>query len=1193
MKKKLISAFLCICLMLSVFSSLVLADNTPEPMKLLKSMSVLSGDENGNMRPNDLVTRAEFAKMAVLLSPYKNRVLPNIKMSVFSDCTSSHWASPYVKVAAENGIIQGFPNGTFGPNNTITYAQAVTVALKLLGYTDEDFGNIYPEPQMGMAQSLKLNEGVQKQRDDALSRYEVSKILANTLSTKSKGSDLDYITLLDYTLLKDCILLATHNENASVPSGKIQTSSGQYSISSNFDTSLVGSKGTALVTKDNRLVTLFETISEKENCAVYGASASLVSIYSGNSVKTLNPDDATPCYSNLQKTTFSALRASLETGDILTIGKSANGIVDYIIVGNNDFDGPYTIGENGVLPPHISKSDISFVKNGESSSISSLKANDIAYYSPSLSTVFAYNKKVSGIYSKAIPNTASPKSIIVSDFAYEIEAPLAFSKLCSLSDYGIGDHIVLLLGKDGKVADVLTNESLVDNINLSANRIESVPLEKEAALLEALDAITLDADGFVNSDSFATRGEFAKMAVMSSVHRNKVSLGTKLSVFPDCTSSYWATPYIKVAVENGLMSPFASGRFMPDDPITYAYLFDTALKILGYTISDMPSFPESQVSLAYNLGLIDTAAIDPFSAVTKKDAVKILYNTLCTNKKGSSQKAIDAMGYKYYDSSVIIATSNENSSVSYGKVKTSDGTFSIEPQSFDYSSVGASGQLLVMADKVLMFNEKTTSHTEGVVHSSLSGGITLMSNDGVSSLLIPKNLVTYANAETTTYEKVKDKISMGDELALYYDKEGRAEYLFINSSSLSGPYIYLGNDWKTKISGANSSTKIYKEGKEVTSLSLYDVIYYSPSLNTAFAYDDKVTGIFEDASPSKAAPDTVKVSGVTYTLSGTEAIPQGINYGDNITLCLGRDAKAVYGYTASSQSLVAYLVGTGVKEFKNSNDETYTSMYASFVLPDGSRLDCATDSDYDSWINNVVSVTFENSKAKIKGISSGNSITGVVNSEKLTIGNKKVSPDVKILDVGYLGGSYPTIYTTVYLPRLDGISLSGKNVLYAKTENGIITELILNDATGDAFSYGVVMSVRTSSDNTGFNTSGTYSVDINGKTYTYNGGAVANVKKGSVVKTALSDSGIQYLLKLNPQSVNIKSCDFTSLTLKNGQKYLLSDDAVVYKLTSHTTYTILPISELYENLDDYSYTTIYTDDTASSGGRVRVVVLGK
>lgn len=1190
MKNRFLSVMLCVTMFSSTVGISVSASHTSSPLELLKAMEVLSGDPDGSMRPDDLVTRAEFAKMAVLLSPYKTQVALNSKISVFSDCTADHWASSYVKVAAENGIIEGYSSGFFGPNDNITYAQAVTVALRLLGYTDEDFGYTYPEGQLGMAQSLKLNSGLVKTADEQLTRYEVSLIFTNTLTTKSKNSSSDYVNSLGYTLSEDCIVIATHSENASVPLGKVYTSAGEYSISEHFDTSFIGRKGSALISKEGKLIALFAGNITAETYAVYSVGSELVSIYQNGSVRTLDCDDNTTAYNGTTKTTFASLRSSLSTGDLLTVGKSSDGTVDYIIAGESDFDGPYTVDADSSLPGHIAAEGTAVVKNGAKATIADIKKNDIIYYSSSLSTIFDYSKKVSGVYTKASPNTDSPQTVTVGSGTYTIESPLAFTKLCSSGSFAIGDNVVLLLGRDGGVADVM-GEGEVSGLEMSPELTlsEGSSVSPELALLSALEVITLSDNALPNADAYATRGEFAKMAVMSSIYRSKVSLGSKLSVFPDCTANYWATPYIKTAVENGLMSAFSSGRFMPDDPITFVYAIDAALKILGYTDSDFSDWPSSQLSLAASLGISDGISRDAFESITKSETVKILYNTLCCTAKSGNSKAIEAIGYSYYDNCVLIATSKENSSVSAGKLLTSDGTFSIDESSFDYYSVGKSGQLLVLAGKVVMFNPKTAYYSTSVVHSALAGGLALMEEDVVGSIALPESTAVYVNAGKSTFAQAKASVSMGDTVTIYYDDAKRVEYLFINTNSLSGPYVCSGADWYTSVPGAGSSSKLMKNGKEVSSLSVNDIIYYSSALNTVFAYDDKVIGIFEDASPSKTAPDTVTISGNTYTLTSANALPDDIDYGDTLTLCLGRDGSAVYGYSTATESMVGYLVGTGVKEFKNSNDESYTSLYASLVLADGSVIDCAADSNYESWINNVMNITFSDGKVKLASLSAGNSLSGSVDASGLTVGSKKVSSNVKILDVGYIGSSYPTIYTSVFLSRLDGVSLSAKDILYSKTENGEITELILNNATGDAFSYGVVTSANTNISNN--SASGSYSCDINGKTYSYSGGAITNIQKGSVVKTTLSGGKIQYLTKLTPKRVDIKECDYTSITLADGSKLALADDVVVYKLVSNSTYTLLPVSELYDNLDSYSYSSICTDASESAGGRVRIIIL--
>ena len=85
---------------------------------------------------------------------------------------------------------------------------------------------------------------------------------------------------------------------------------------------------------------------------------------------------------------------------------------------------------------------------------SSLKSLDILYYSPDLNTVFAYSKKITGVYDKAIPNKDTPTSVVISGTTYEIETTEAFNKLSSNGNLNYGDTVTLLFGKDGQIADV-------------------------------------------------------------------------------------------------------------------------------------------------------------------------------------------------------------------------------------------------------------------------------------------------------------------------------------------------------------------------------------------------------------------------------------------------------------------------------------------------------------------------------------------------------------------------------------------------------------------------------------------------------------------------------------------------------------------------------------------------------------------
>ena len=71
------------------------------------------------------------------------------------------------------------------------------------------------------------------------------------------------------------------------------------------------------------------------------------------------------------------------------------------------------------------------------------------YCSPALKTVWAYSKKVTGIYESASPNKDLPTSVVVSGVTYKLEGVDAYNKLSSSGSFNYGDTVTLLLGRNG------------------------------------------------------------------------------------------------------------------------------------------------------------------------------------------------------------------------------------------------------------------------------------------------------------------------------------------------------------------------------------------------------------------------------------------------------------------------------------------------------------------------------------------------------------------------------------------------------------------------------------------------------------------------------------------------------------------------------------------------------------------------
>ena len=99
----------------------------------------------------------------------------------------------------------------------------------------------------------------------------------------------------------------------------------------------------------------------------------------------------------------------------------------------------------------------------------------------------------------------------------------------------------------------------------------AAPAEEDAAqVLAALDIMVGDASGSLNLDASVTRAEFTKMAVAASTSRDAVGDTVAVKPYPDVPQTHWAAPYIKAAVDLGLVQGDLHGNFNPGRTITLA-----------------------------------------------------------------------------------------------------------------------------------------------------------------------------------------------------------------------------------------------------------------------------------------------------------------------------------------------------------------------------------------------------------------------------------------------------------------------------------------------------------------------------------------------------------------------------------------------------------------------------------------------
>ena len=199
--KKILSLLLTTAVLLGCLPSAFAASAVSESVveQVIRSTGIMVGDTSGNMNLDKTVTRAEYAKMLVAASSYKDKVAGTSNVSPFKDVPYTHWAAGYIKTAVQQGWLTGYLDGSYKPNQAVTLEEAATGCLKLLGYTTEDFSGSYPYGQLALYQSLGLNTGVTASQGTTMTRRNMMYLFYNLLNADTKDGQV-YAQTLGYTL---------------------------------------------------------------------------------------------------------------------------------------------------------------------------------------------------------------------------------------------------------------------------------------------------------------------------------------------------------------------------------------------------------------------------------------------------------------------------------------------------------------------------------------------------------------------------------------------------------------------------------------------------------------------------------------------------------------------------------------------------------------------------------------------------------------------------------------------------------------------------------------------------------------------------------------------------------------------------------------------------------------------------------
>lgn len=163
-------------------------------VNVLSALKVVDGFTDGTYKPEQTVTRAQMAKLIVTALGVADYA--TAKTSKFVDMGAATWAIPYVEYAANLNIVNGVGNGKFNPNGLVTYEQAATMIVRALGYTNQckEMNGTWPAVYIQKAMALNIFEDVVNGGANGANRGDVAIMLYNALDIAQVYADGDGAT---------------------------------------------------------------------------------------------------------------------------------------------------------------------------------------------------------------------------------------------------------------------------------------------------------------------------------------------------------------------------------------------------------------------------------------------------------------------------------------------------------------------------------------------------------------------------------------------------------------------------------------------------------------------------------------------------------------------------------------------------------------------------------------------------------------------------------------------------------------------------------------------------------------------------------------------------------------------------------------------------------------------------------------
>lgn len=470
MKRRVLSLLLALSMAAALLTAPAAAEgftdvpdsDTAAAAECLRLMGAMGGYADGSFRPGATLSRAQFCKMIVYVMNASLELGKYRAVTVYPDVKPNHWAAPYINLASKGKqVILGFGDGNFHPDDPVTGGQAVTIAMRMLGYKDEDVSAIWPDGYIAQAQTIGLLDGLELDASAALNRGQAACLLVNLLRTDTKEGGKSFgesiaSSAQTHVMLVSSTATGSDGQDTAMEIG----STGQtYQMANKVSNGLLnGRMGTLLLDKNGRVITFVPDTSGSNRTAVIAeATSSRLKVSTG---ETYNMGDTVKAHYQGAEKQWSEVFQWLTPGTSVTLYLGASGNVEYVFVGGSGATATQAVvvykegSVEGFSALANGSTSYKLTKNGESALAKDMRPYDVATYSSATNTIRVTDLRVTGVYEGCSPSPDAPATITSLGCTFNV-LPSARE---SLKDFKLGSAITLLLTEDNQVAGVVKAE---------------------------------------------------------------------------------------------------------------------------------------------------------------------------------------------------------------------------------------------------------------------------------------------------------------------------------------------------------------------------------------------------------------------------------------------------------------------------------------------------------------------------------------------------------------------------------------------------------------------------------------------------------------------------------------------------------------------------------------------------------------